>query len=83
MLPVTNSVATGADYLAWVNDTEPRLLPYVEQMADAHARPNTPLYPKISFAFAQEIEKALAGEVSAQEALDNAEKAVNDVIAAG
>jgi multiple sugar transport system substrate-binding protein len=83
MLPVTNSVATGADYLAWVNDTEPRLLPFVEQMADAHARPNTPLYPKISFAFAQEIEKALAGEVSAQEALDNAEKAVNDVIAAG
>ena len=83
MLPVTNSVATGDDYLAWVNDTEPRLLPFVEQMADAHARPNTPLYPKISFAFAQEIEKALAGEVSAQEALDNAEKAVNDVIAAG
>ena len=83
MLPVTNSVATGAEYLAWVNDTEPRLLPYVEQMADAHARPNTPLYPKISFAFAQEIEKALAGEVSAQEALDSAEQAVNDVIAAG
>lgn len=83
MLPVTTSVATGDEYLAWVNDTEPRLLPFVEQMADAHARPNTPLYPKISFAFAQEIEKALAGEVSAKEALDAAEKAVNDVIAAG
>lgn len=83
MLPVTNSVATGADYLAWVDDNQPRLLPYVEQMADARARPNTPLYPAISFAFAQQLELAFAGEVSAQEALDNAEKAVNDVIAEG
>lgn len=83
MLPVLNSVATGADYLDWVNSTEPRLLPYVEQMADARARPNTPLYPKISFAFAQEIEKALAGEVGVAEALDAAEAAVNEIIDAG
>jgi multiple sugar transport system substrate-binding protein len=52
-------------------------------MADAHARPNTPLYPAISLAFAQQIEKALTGEVSVDEALANAEKAVNDVIAKG
>lgn len=83
MLPVTNSIATSDDYLAWVDDNQPRLRPYVEQMADAHARPNTPLYPAISFAFAKEIEKALSGEVSAKEALANAEKAVNDVIAKG
>ncbi|HTL39865.1 MAG TPA: ABC transporter substrate-binding protein [Pseudolysinimonas sp.] len=83
MLPVTNSVASGADYLNWVDENQPRLRPYVEQMADVHARPNTPLYPKISFAFAQAIEKALAGESSAQDALDAAEKAVNDVIAQG
>ena len=83
MLPVTNSVATSTDYLDWVNTTEPRLLPYVEQMADAHARPNTPLYPKISLAFAQEIETALSGQASVEDALTNAEKAVNDVIANG
>lgn len=83
MLPVLNSVATGADYLDWVNSTEPRLLPYVEQMADAHARPNTPLYPAISLAFAQQIETALAGEATVDEALAAAEKAVNDVIAKG
>lgn len=83
MLPVTNSVATSSDYLDWVNTTEPRLLPYVEQMADAHARPNTPLYPKISLAFAQEIETALSGQASVEDALTNAEKAVNDVIANG
>ncbi len=83
MLPVTNSVATSSDYLTWVKSTEPRLLPYVEQMADAYARPNTPLYPKISLAFAQEIEKALAGEASVDDALSAAERAVNDVIAKG
>ena len=83
MLPVTTSVATSNDYLDWVNSTQPRLLPYVSQMADAHARPNTPLYPKISFAFAKELERAFAGEVSVGEALANAESAVNDVIANG
>lgn len=83
MLPVLDSVASGSDYLGWVDKTEPRLRPFVEQMADAHARPNTPLYPKISFAFAQEIEKALAGESSVDDALAAAEKAVNDVIAKG
>jgi len=83
MLPVTNSVATSSAYLDWVNSTQPRLLPYVEQMADAHARPNTPLYPKISLAFAQQIEKAFSGEASVDDALAAAEKAVNDVIAQG
>lgn len=83
MLPVTNSVATGSDYLDWVNSSQPTLLPFVEQMADAHARPNTPLYPQISLAFAQQIEAALSGDASVSEALDNAEKAVNDVIANG
>lgn len=83
MLPVTNSVANGDDYLNWVDENQPRLRPYVEQMADAHARPNTPIYPQISLAFAQQIEKALAGEASVKDALASAEKAVNDVIAKG
>ncbi|GAA2227134.1 ABC transporter substrate-binding protein [Herbiconiux moechotypicola] len=83
MLPVTTSVATSDDYLGWVEETEPRLLPYVEQMADAHARPNTPLYPKISMAFATAIETALSGDATVQEALDAAEAAVDDVIEQG
>jgi len=83
MLPVTNSVATSDDYLGWVDDNQPRLRPYVEQMAYARARPNTPLYPAISLAFAQQIEKALTGDVSVADALANAEQAVNDVIAKG
>lgn len=83
MLPVTQSVATSEDYLGWVDETQPLLRPYVEQMADAHARPNTALYPAISLAFAQQVERALAGEVSVSEALADAEQAVNDVIAEG
>jgi multiple sugar transport system substrate-binding protein len=83
MLPVTNSVASSDDYLGWVDENQPRLRPYVEQMSYAHARPNTPLYPAISFAFAQQLERAFSGELSASEALDAAEQAVNDVIAKG
>ncbi|MEV8358138.1 ABC transporter substrate-binding protein [Microbacterium sp. NPDC076895] len=83
MLPVLNSVATGSDYLGWVDSTEPRLRPFVEQMAVAHARPNTPLYPQISLAFAQQIEMALAGEATVAQALDAAEEAVNAVIEKG
>ena len=73
MLPVTNSIATSDEYLGWVDENQPRLRPYVEQMAVAHARPNTPLYPTISLAFAKEIEKALTGDVSVNDALANAE----------
>ena len=83
MLPVTNSVASSDAYPSWVDENQPRLRPYVEQMAEAHARPNTPLYPAISFAFAQQLERAFSGELSASEALDAAEQAVNDVIAKG
>ncbi|MDR0285783.1 MAG: ABC transporter substrate-binding protein [Propionibacteriaceae bacterium] len=83
MLPVTNSVATGGAYLDWVKNSQPALLPFVEQMADAHARPNTPLYSQISLAFAKELEKAFAGEATADQALAAAEQAVNNVIAKG
>lgn len=83
MLPVTQTVATSDAYLTWVDDNQPLLRPFVAQMADAHARPNTPLYSAISLAFAKEIEKALAGSVSVGEALANAESAVNAVIAQG
>jgi multiple sugar transport system substrate-binding protein len=80
MLPVTNTVATSDDYLSWVDGHQPLLRPYVEQMADARARPNTPLYSKASFAFAQEIEKVLAGQTTVSDGLDNAEAAVNKIL---
>ncbi len=83
MLPVTKSVAGSADYLSWVDANQPRLKPYVEQMADAHARPNTPLYPKVSLAFAKQIEKALRGEIGIDDALAAAETDVNAILKGG
>ena len=73
----------GADYLSWVDSNQPRLKPYVEQMADAHARPNTPLYPKVSLAFAKQIERALRGEIGVDEALAAAETDVNAILKGG
>lgn len=82
-LPATKSADNNAEYRSWVEKKEPRLLPYIEQMATAHTRPNTKLYPQISLAFAKEMEKAFSGEVNVGTALKNAEKAVNEVISQG
>ena len=80
-LPIRKSVGDNADYLKWINDTEPRMLPFVQGMATAHARPATPLYNEVSDAFSREIQKAMLGESTPADALASAEKAVNDVLA--
>lgn len=80
-LPVRQSVAENADYLKWVNETEPRMQPFVEGMAYAHTRPATPKYNEVSNAFSTEIQKALLGQVMPEEALTAAETAVNDILA--
>ncbi len=79
-MPVLESVGENPDYLKWVNETEPRMLPFVEGMAFAHARPATPLYNQISDAFSREIQKAYLGQVSPEEALAVAEEAVNEIL---
>lgn len=79
-LPVRQSVAENADYLAWINETEPRMLPFVEGMAYAHARPSTSKYYAVSDAFSREIQKALLGQASPTDALAAAEAAVNDAL---
>jgi multiple sugar transport system substrate-binding protein len=79
-IPVRESVATDPVYLAWVTTTEPRLLPFIEGAKYARARPAVPQYPEISDAFSEEIQKALAGLTSVDEALANAEKRVNEIL---
>ncbi|GAP12494.1 ABC-type sugar transport system, periplasmic component [Longilinea arvoryzae] len=79
-LPVRQSVAENADYLKWINETEPRMLPFVQGMATAHTRPATSKYYAVSEAFSREIQKALLGEASPADALAAAEKAVNDAL---
>lgn len=82
-IPVRNSIAEGSEYRDWVQQNQKQLMPFVEQMKFAKARPNTAAYPQISMAFAKEMEKAFAGEVSVDKALASAETAVNEVIAKG
>ncbi len=79
-MPIRKSVGDNQDYLNWINTTEPRMLPFVQGMQTAHARPATPKYNEISDAFSREIQKAMLGQSSPQDALNAAEKAVNDIL---
>jgi multiple sugar transport system substrate-binding protein len=79
-LPVRESVGDSEDYLQWVNETEPRMMPFVEGMPYAHTRPATHKYNEISDAFSREIQMALLGEVTPQEALAAAEVAINEIL---
>lgn len=79
-LPVRQSVAEDASYLKWINETEPRMLPFVNGMATAHTRPATSKYYAVSDAFSREIQKALLGEATPAAALAAAETAVNEAL---
>jgi ABC-type glycerol-3-phosphate transport system substrate-binding protein len=79
-LPVRKSVGENPAYLTWVEETEPRMLPFVEGMPYAHSRPATPKYNEVSEAFSREIQPALLGEMEPEEALINAEAAVNEIL---
>jgi multiple sugar transport system substrate-binding protein len=79
-LPVRASVGDDPDYLAWISDSEPRMMPFVEGMAHAHTRPATPFYNELSDAFSREIQAAFVGEATPADALAAAEKAVNDIL---
>jgi multiple sugar transport system substrate-binding protein len=83
MLPVRKAVGDSDAYKQWVAQTQPLLQPFIDQLADAKSRPNTPLYPQVSLAFAKQIEKALAGQSSVDDALTAAETDVNAILAAG
>lgn len=73
-LPVRASVAKDPGYRKWLQDSEPRLLVFVDQQRYAHARPPIPQYADLSLAFAREMEKAYYGRSSVEEALAAAEK---------
>jgi len=79
-MPVRDSVAKSDKYQAWLKQTEPRLTAFVDNQRYAHARPPITKYAEASDVFSRELEKALHGTVSADEALKNAEDAVNAVL---
>lgn len=79
-MPIRDSVATNADYQAWLQDSEPRLIPFVEMQKYAHNRPPVETYAELSDAFSQTMERALYGELSVDDAMKEAETAVNDIL---
>ncbi|MGB9377235.1 MAG: ABC transporter substrate-binding protein [Mycobacteriales bacterium] len=78
-LPVRKSVAESAQYKDFVKNSLPELQPFVDALPTARARPATPLYPRVSLAFAKEVERALHGK-SVDAALADAETAVNAIL---
>jgi multiple sugar transport system substrate-binding protein len=79
-MPVRDAVATDPEYQTWVNDTEPRLLPFVEMQQYAHNRPPVQVYAELSDVFSGLMEQALYGQMSPEEALAAAEVAVNSLL---
>jgi len=79
-MPIRDSVATNEAYRAWVEETEPRLLPFVEMQQYARNRPPVEQYAEISDAFSAVMERALYGQISPEEALAEAEDAVNALL---
>lgn len=79
-MPVRATVAEDPSYLGYIESSEPRYLPFVENQQFARSRPATPDYAEISDAFSRELEVALLGEATAAEALSAAESAVNAIL---
>lgn len=79
--PIREAVATSPDYLAYVTENLPALLPFVENQENARNRPPVPNYPEISDAFSRELEAALLGQVEPKDALAAAERSVNALLA--
>mgnify|MGYP005835631217 CR=1 FL=1 len=79
-MPVRDSVATNADYQAWIQENEPRLMPFVEMQQYAHNRPPVEQYSELSDVFSAMLERAIYGQMSPEEALSAAEAAVNSLL---
>lgn len=71
-MPVKQSVAKDASYLAWVKNARPLLLPFVNSMANAYPRPPVAAYPQISDIVAKYVQEALYGRMSPKDALNKA-----------
>lgn len=79
-MPIRQSVADDADFQTWLSESEPRLIPFVESQQYAINRPSVAVYSELSDVFSANLERALYGQVSSQDALTNAEVAVNALL---
>lgn len=79
-MPIRASVAENADFQTWLNENQPELIPFVESQQYAINRPSVAVYPELSDVFSANIERALYGQVALEDALANAEVAVNALL---
>ncbi len=79
-MPVRDSVATDAGYQTWLQDTEPRLIPFAESQQYAINRPPVAVYAELSDVFSANVERALYGQITPEEALSSGEVAVNALL---
>jgi multiple sugar transport system substrate-binding protein len=79
-MPIRASVAENPDFQTWLNENQPQLIPFVESQQYAINRPSVSVYPEISDVFSAHIERALYGQSTPEDALTNAEVAVNALL---
>jgi multiple sugar transport system substrate-binding protein len=79
-MPIRQSVADDAAFQTWLQETEPRLIPFVESQQYAINRPSVAVYAELSDVFSAYMERALYGQLSPEEALENAEVAVEALL---
>jgi ABC-type glycerol-3-phosphate transport system substrate-binding protein len=79
-MPIRQSVADDETFQTWLQETEPRLIPFVESQQYAINRPSVAVYAELSDVFSAYVERALYGQLSPEEALENAEVAVEALL---
>jgi len=79
-MPIKASVANDPAYTAWVKNARPLLLPFVETMEVAHARPPVERYPQISDTLGKYIVEALYGRMEPAAALEAAASEVQPLL---
>jgi multiple sugar transport system substrate-binding protein len=79
-MPIRKSVAENPDFQAWLTDSQPQLIPFVKSQQYAINRPSVTVYPELSDVFSANIERALYGQATPEDALTNAEVAVNALL---
>jgi multiple sugar transport system substrate-binding protein len=78
--PIRDAVATDQSYLTFLQENEPRLLPFVDMQQYARNRPPVQVYAELSDVFSGMLERALYGQMSVADALSAAEIAVNSLL---
>lgn len=79
-MPIRQSVADNEEFQTWLKESQPNLVPFVENQQYAINRPPVAVYSELSDVFSANIERALYGQVSSQDALASAEVAVNALL---